>query len=100
MKKTINGVRYDSRKAIKIGGMQNHQPGDFEYCDETLYATPRSGRFFLHGRGGPGSRWAKTIDGDLKEGEGVLPLSRSSAREWAEHHLAVDLDIDLKEKEI
>ncbi len=52
---------------------------------------PRSGKYFIHGEGGAMSRWSKpTIDGNIMGGEGILPLSKESALEWAEHHLDAD----------
>lgn len=91
MLKIIDGVRYDTSKAKEIGWAKSPEPQtldqDLHQWHETLYRTVRSGRFFIAGRGGPLSRWAK-IDGmERTDGEGVLPLSDSQARAWCEQYL-------------
>ncbi len=88
MKKIINGTRYNTEKAAKIGWTQNRHQGDFQYFHEELYVTPISGKYFICGEGGPMSRWAKSAgDGNVGSGEGILPLSKASALEWAEENL-------------
>lgn len=91
MKKIINGTRYDTDKATCIGYTQNGYQGDFQYFHEELYVTQRSDKYFIHGEGGPMSRWSKpTGDGNIGGGDGILPLSKASALEWAEHNLDSD----------
>ena len=75
MRKIINGTRYDTEKAIKVGTYCS--PGstrDF-WFKETLYETPRSHRFFLAGEGSAMSRFA------------IIPLEDGEALEWAEKYL-------------
>ena len=76
MRKIINGMRYDTEKAIKIGTYC--APGsttDFYWYEATLYKTPRSHRFFLAGEGSAMSRFA------------IIPLEDGEALEWAEKYL-------------
>lgn len=92
MKRIITGKRYDTEKAIKIGeASSNNGRRDFRWYDEALYRTPRSGVYFLAGEGGAMSRWSKSCGGRTWcGGEGILPLDREDALEWAERHLSAE----------
>ncbi|MGO9771680.1 hypothetical protein [Rhodoblastus sp.] len=94
MKAIINGLRYDTDKAIKIGegGSDGYASStDFHYWSAGLYRTPRSGRYFLAGHGGPMTRWAKAVGNNGSTGSsGIVPMSLEEAREWAERYLAVE----------
>lgn len=88
MKKIINGLRYDSEKAICVGSDSYSNPSDFHYWEETLYKTPRAGRFFVVGEGGPMSRYAKTIgQNQWSGGSDLIPLNKAEAMRWCEEHL-------------
>lgn len=97
MKKIINGLRYDTSKSITIGSYDNIGSGasstsDFHYWEATLYKTPRSGKFFLAGEGGPMTRFARSIDQNSSGyGEDLIPMSREEALEWAERYLDADV---------
>lgn len=70
MKKTINGLRYDTENAIFIGEYYNgNDVNAFSYWEASLYKTKRSSRFFLAGSGGPMTEYA------------------SEALKWAEQYL-------------
>lgn len=56
MKRVIEGHRYDTDTAKKIGTDGYSNRSDFDYWEETLYKT-KSGFFFIHGEGGPRSRY-------------------------------------------
>lgn len=93
MKKILNGVRFDTEKAVKIGEYDNIGYGadsitDFNFWEASLYRTPRSGRYFLAGEGGALSRFG-TAHGQNSWGGGadIVPLSRQEALEWAEQYL-------------
>jgi hypothetical protein len=94
MKSIINGLRYDTDKATLIGSASGggYSMNDFRYWLESLYRTPRSGRFFVAGRGGAMSRWAKRVPGDngWMGSSGIIPMTDSEAREWAEEHLTAE----------
>ena len=59
MKAIINGLRYDTDKATLIGEASHGYASDFQHWEAGLYKTPRSGRFFLAGSGGPMTRWSR-----------------------------------------
>lgn len=78
MIKIFDGVRYDTAKATVIGSAE--APGrreDLHWWAETLYKTPRSGKFFIHGT------WAG-ISGDR---EGIKPVGPEAARKWCEQYM-------------
>jgi hypothetical protein len=88
MKKIINGKVYDTDKARELGTWANAGGWrDFNHCEETLYRK-KTGEFFLHGEGGPMTRYAKAVDqNSWTGGERIMPMSYDEAREWAEEKL-------------
>lgn len=90
MKKIINGKRYDTDTATLIGSTGYGCPSDFEYWTEDLYRK-KTGEFFLHGEGGPMSRYSrKTGQNEWSWGEEIRPLSLKEAQEWGEKYLDAD----------
>lgn len=90
MKKIINGKVYDTDTARDMGGDSFGNYRDFSHWSGTLYQK-RTGEFFLHGEGGPMSRYAETVgQNEWSGGEKIIPLSPAKAREWAEEHLSAD----------
>ena len=91
MKKVINGKLYDTDTAKSLGDWHNTwDTGDFKYTHEELFRK-RTGEFFLHGVGGPMSRYAKSCGtSGWTRGERIQPLTPAAAREWAEEHLSAD----------
>jgi len=90
MKKILNGLRYDTDKAVEIGSASGggESTRDFEHWEATLYRTPRSGRFFLAGEGGPMSRFSQSIgQNSWSGGSDLIPMTREEALVWAEQHL-------------
>ena len=89
MKKIINGKRYDTDTAKEVGYFSRN-PGQLDALTETLYRK-NTGEFFLHGEGGPQTRYA-TADGlsGWSSGERILPLSITEAKEWAEAHMTAE----------
>lgn len=86
MKKIINGKKYDTATAQKLGFFDNNELG-FSSVEESLYRK-RTGEFFLLGEGGPMSKYAvSTGGGNWAGGTAIIPLSWESARAWAEEHL-------------
>lgn len=58
MKTTINNKVYDTDKATLVAeASSNYGGNDFRAWTEELYFT-RKGNWFLHGRGGPLSKYA------------------------------------------
>ena len=92
MRKIINGMRYDTEKAIEVGTYCT--PGstsDFNWFKATLYKTPRSHRFFLAGEGGALSRFAQSCGQNTwTGGSDVIPLEDGEALEWAERYLGIE----------
>ena len=91
MKKIISGKLYNTDTATNIGcSTASCSPRDFSYWCETLFRK-RTGEFFLHGEGGPMTRYAERVDSNSWcGGEKILPLSFDEAREWAEKNLTAD----------
>jgi hypothetical protein len=93
MKKIINGLRYDTDKAIEVGFYSNLGRGadsrsDFRWFEATLYKTPRSGRFFIAGTGGPMSRFSHSVgQNSWSGGSDLNPMTREEALEFAEQFL-------------
>ena len=91
MKKIINGSKYDTDTAKKLGEWTNGERyGDFNYCEEALYRT-KAGRYFIHGGGGAMTKYAVSSgNNSWSGGEKILPMSREAAMEWAEEKLEGD----------
>lgn len=90
MKKIINGKLYNTETARKVGGWDNNITDNLYWTSETLYQKQR-GEFFLHGEGGPGSKYAEPSgQGNWSSGEKIIPLSYDAAQAWAEEHLDAD----------
>lgn len=92
MKKTIDGKMYNTDTAELLGSYENECCyNDFRYIKETLYRT-KKGRYFLHGRGGAATRYSqKCGDNCWCNGEDIVPISITEAKEFAEAHLEADL---------
>lgn len=91
MKKIITGKMYDTDKAKEIASWSDGLSfRDFTHVEEVLYQK-RTGEFFLHGAGGPASRYAVSAgQNSWSGGEKIIPLTWEAAREWAEEHLTAD----------
>ena len=92
MKKIINGKVYDTETAQEVGTWSNNLScRDFGWCSETLYRK-KTGEYFLHGKGGPASRYAEPVGSGWGWGSGelIMPLTYKEATEWAEKHLDCD----------
>jgi hypothetical protein len=89
MKAIIRGRRYntEAKGTRLIAEAQADGPTmtctDFRWWSESLYRTLH-GRWFLHGQGGPMSRWASRHDGGSGWGETIRPLEPDQARDWLE----------------
>lgn len=90
MKKIINGRRYDTETAKELGYDSYSNATDFHFWEETLYRK-NTGEFFLHGHGGPATKYAEAVgQNSWRGGERIMPLSLEEAKEWAEEHLDAD----------
>lgn len=90
MKKIINGKLYNTETAKCVGSDRYSYPRDFHYWCETLYRK-KGGDYFLHGEGGPASKYAEKVDSNgWSGGESIIPMNIDEAKKWAEVHLDVD----------
>lgn len=90
MNKIINGKRYSTDSAKEMASDSYSNYTDFHYWSETLYRK-NTGEYFLHGEGGPMSRYAETIgQNQWTGGEKIIPLTVDAAQKWAEEHLTAD----------
>lgn len=91
MKKIINGKVYDTDTAKELGSWANGGTWrDFSHMEETLYRK-KTGEFFLHGEGGPMSRYAEAQgQNSWSGGSRIMPMSFAEAKKWAEEKLDAD----------
>ena len=91
MKKIINGTRYDTDKAERIGYYSYSNSGDFNYLCEKLYITPISKKYFLAGEGGANTKYREAMSqNSWSGGERVLPMDEETAFRWAQEYLSAD----------
>lgn len=94
MKKIIDNRRFDTEKAHLIYEWSDGLPEDNDaHFTETLFRK-LTGEYFLYGKGGANSRYAKMGKGpkigSFTAGDDFIPLSRSQARAWAERHMSAE----------
>lgn len=90
MEKIINGKRYNTETATRIGDKSYGYAGDFNHYSDTLYRK-RTGEFFLYGEGGPMSKYAEHPSyNETTGGEVIKPLTYEEAREWSEENLEAE----------
>ena len=91
MKKIINGKLYNTDTARQVGTWSNSADcNDLSWVEESLYQK-KTGEFFLHGQGGPNTRYAQQLEAShWTSGETISLVSYDSARQWAEDHLTAD----------
>lgn len=92
MKRIINGKRYNTETAEEISSKTGGgNPSNFGYFEESLYKTKR-GNYFLHGRGGPSSKYAENNpNGGTDSGAGLEPLSEEETIVWLESNSDYEL---------
>lgn len=93
MKAIIKGFRIDTDKADFVGSVNHgyYGSGDFSAWEADLYCTKRKKVFFLAGRGGPMTRWARSCgDNTTTGGSGIIVLSTDEAREIAKNCLDME----------
>lgn len=90
MKKVIDGHMYNSATAKPLASYKAELPvSDFGYFEETLYRT-KAGLYFLHGKGGPSTKYAEFSYGMYGGGEKIIPLTEEAAKAWGERLLDED----------
>lgn len=88
MRRWIKRKLYDTGTAQKMGSFEGGQKGSFKYYEETLYRKS-SGEYFLYGKGGAMTRYAKAdpYGEGFTGGEDITPLTVTTALDWVEEHL-------------
>lgn len=90
MKEIIAGVLYDTETARLVGQWNNGSDKDsFGYCSEDLYQNEH-GEYFIHGEGGPRSKYAVRYGNYRFWSEQIRDVTLSEAREWAKEKLTAD----------
>lgn len=96
MQTLIDNKKYDIQGTRLVATYNDgFDSGNPESYVEELYLT-NSGSYFLYGRGGANSKWAKL------DGEGIKPLTMDAAKEWVKIHTSdhskyTDLWVDAEE---
>jgi hypothetical protein len=90
MKKVLNGKLYNTDTARELASYSNDGSWrDFRHYEETLYRK-NTGEYFIHGVGGPMTRYAQSEGTGWTGGERIVPLTIEAARQWAEENLSAD----------
>ena len=87
MKKIIEGKMYNTETAVCLGSYDNGCAyTDFRFCEESLYRT-KKGAFFIAGRGGPMTHYARSCgDNNWCGGKDLRAVTEQEARDWMEQH--------------
>ena len=86
----IDGVKYNTETATRIAYYDNeYSLSDFQYLQEGLYRK-RTGEFFLAGKGGAMTKYARKSGNASSGGSKIIPLTHKEAERWCEERLSVD----------
>jgi hypothetical protein len=84
MIRIINQKRYNTETATLVARTEFSNQGDFRYLSEDLYRTQK-GAWFLHGVGGPMTRYAVDLgNNSTAGGEEITPMTDNDAFSWLE----------------
>lgn len=90
MKKIINGKKYDTETAEKVGSWNNGLSSNhFNNCSETLYRK-KTNEFFLYGEGGAASKYAGYNYNSSWGSDKIIPMTLNEAKTWVEEHMDGD----------
>lgn len=90
MKQIISKKIYDTEKATLVAEYSNGLfLGDFNRLYEGLYLT-NSGQFFLHGQGGPHTKYSESNGNQTWGIETIILLDNDQAYAWLEKHNKVN----------
>lgn len=79
------GVMYDTEKGIPLGKVENGDPRDPHWFCATVYKTPISHKFFLHGKGNFLTVFREAtykrlrVQKEIMSGERLIPISEPEA---------------------
>ena len=85
MYRIIAGKRYDTNAADFIASVSVSDQEAANKATESLYKK-KTGEYFLHGVGGPLSRWGHSTRQGWTDGESIRPLTVEQAQQWLESH--------------
>ena len=100
MKKIVNGIRYDTTKAVLIGKADNLGSGARTrtvptFWEAWLYVSRKSEHYFLFGRGGSMSRFGQAAGRNAFGGNGMysdlIPMTKTEAYQWCYMYLGADI---------
>lgn len=84
MKKVIFGKMYNTETAELIDSHSNGLGSrDFRNITENLYRK-KNGEFFLHGYGGPLTKYRERCGNMWGSGENIIPIDEVEAQDWLE----------------
>lgn len=90
MKKIIDNKKYNTETANLIGRWgSGYKCSDFRVCEESLYKK-KNGEYFLHGAGGPMSKYSVSRGNGITGGEAIHPLTLAEAKDWGQKNLDAD----------
>lgn len=93
MRKIINGRMYNTETAKLVVKDRGDDVRSFDYFEEELYRK-KTGEFFLHGKGGPRSRYSEAVGYfGSRGGENIIPMTEDEAREYLERFVDVYIEI-------
>lgn len=88
MKRIINGKKYDTETAVKIGEWRFGKCNDHDYVHEELYKK-KTGEFFLYAEGGALSKYGKQSDNQhMTDASHIFPYTEKEARKWCEENVS------------
>ncbi len=76
MKKTVDGITYDTQSAALDKKFTFGAPGDATGYEETLYITC-DGKYFIYTNGGAQSKYTH---------EDITPIAREQVKDWVLSH--------------
>ena len=95
MKRIIDGIAYDTERATEISSASSGgSTADYHFWAENLYKTAK-GRWFVYGKGGAGTQWSVTVEGDhWQGGSDITPLTPDEAQAWLEQYASADIVLE------
>lgn len=86
----INRKEYNTDTADMLHEWSNHYfRDDYNFCSESLYRTAK-GALFIHGKGGPKSKYAVNVGNSRTAGEDMYVVSEEEAIDWLEKRDGID----------
>lgn len=90
MRKIINGKIYDTESSLLLAECSQYESNNFRCVYERIYIT-QNGSFFLHGEGGPLSKYGCTEGNTSYSASTIIPLSNDEAYDWCEDNNEIEV---------